>query len=72
MLANIVDPDQTPCSVASDLGIHCLHRSKNGKLDTSGLISLDKHFFSSNNIRWGSQGGYYEPHDSFTHLCLVD
>ena len=22
-----VDPDQTPCSVVSDLGLHCLHRS---------------------------------------------
>ena len=25
--ANSVDPDQTPCSVASDLGIYCLTMS---------------------------------------------
>ena len=25
--ANGVDPDQTPCSVASDLGLHCLPMS---------------------------------------------
>ena len=24
MLANIIDPDQTPHCVASDLGLHCL------------------------------------------------
>ena len=24
---NIVDPDQTPHSVVSDLGLHCLHMS---------------------------------------------
>ena len=24
MLAHNVDPDQTPCYVASDLGLHCL------------------------------------------------
>ena len=25
-MANSVDPDQTPCSAASDLGLHCLLR----------------------------------------------
>ena len=25
-MANSVDPDQTPCSVASNLGLHCLQR----------------------------------------------
>ena len=25
-MANSVDPDQTPRSAASDLGLHCLHR----------------------------------------------
>ena len=29
-LANSVDPDQTPRSVLSDLGLHCLLRSKKG------------------------------------------
>ena len=24
LFANSEDPDQTPCSVASDLGLHCL------------------------------------------------
>ena len=28
MLANSEDPDQTPRSVASDLGQHCLHMSQ--------------------------------------------
>ena len=28
MLANSVDPDQTPRSVASDLGLHCLPMSQ--------------------------------------------
>ena len=27
MKANIGDPDQTPHSVASDLGLQCLHKS---------------------------------------------
>ena len=30
-VANRVDPDQTPCFVASDLGLHCLSiNSKHG------------------------------------------
>ena len=28
MLANSLDPDQTLCSAASDLGLHCLPRSQ--------------------------------------------
>ena len=29
MLASSVDPDQTSCSAAFDLGLHCLSRSQN-------------------------------------------
>ena len=34
MYENCGDPDQTPCSVASDLGMHCLPMShkKDGRL----------------------------------------
>ena len=32
MIATSVDPDQTPCSAASDMGLHCLPRSQ--KWDT--------------------------------------
>ena len=35
--ANHVDPDQTPESVASDLGLHCCQCPFYGTLDTSGL-----------------------------------
>ena len=38
LLANSEDPDQTPHSVASDLGLHCLC-PKNGTLGLYGLIS---------------------------------
>ena len=30
LYANSADPDQTPRSAASDLGLHCLHRSQKG------------------------------------------
>ena len=36
--ANSVDPDQTPRSAASDLGLHCLPASLLGKLSINGLI----------------------------------
>ena len=32
---NTVDPYQTPCSVASELGLHCLH---NNRKEVAGLI----------------------------------
>ena len=38
-LANSGDPDQTPGSAASDLGLHCLPMSQNGMLDLYGLNS---------------------------------
>ena len=36
--ANSGDPDQTPHSVASGLGLHCLHMSQKKTLDVYGLI----------------------------------
>ena len=41
LLANSVDPDQTPHSVASDLGLHCLPMSQKWTLGLYGL-SCDK------------------------------
>ena len=38
MLANSVDPDQTPRSMASDLCLHCLPRSQLWMPGTRGLI----------------------------------
>ena len=38
--ANSVDPDQTPRSMASDLGLHCLQRSHVWELDINGLKFL--------------------------------
>ena len=36
-IANSVDPDQTPRSASSDLGLHCLRMSLYGTLDINGL-----------------------------------
>ena len=38
--ANSVDPDQTPRSAASDLGLHCLPLSLYGTLGSNGLRYL--------------------------------
>ena len=37
VLANSGDPDQTPCSAASDLGLQCLSMSHKRMLDVYGL-----------------------------------
>ena len=40
LFANSGDPDQTPHSAASDLGLHCLPNTLLGSLDYSRLSSL--------------------------------
>ena len=40
LLENIVDPDQTPHYVASDLGLHCLPMTLYGFPGTNGLKSI--------------------------------
>ena len=51
LFANSEDPDQTMCSVASDLGLHCLPITLLGSPDYNGLklqlhsliITMDSH-----------------------------
>ena len=38
VFANCEDPDQTPCSVASDLDLHCLPITLLGSPNYNGLI----------------------------------
>ena len=40
LLANILDPDQTPHHVASDLGLHCLHMTLLRIPGKNGLIKI--------------------------------
>ena len=55
MVANSEDPDQTPRSAASDLGLHCLPMSqKNGTL---GLYGLNYIVFSYTIIRHSDKPG---------------
>ena len=43
--ANSVDPDQTPRSAASDLGLHCMHRPVCPKTEQIG--QFDSSLFDS-------------------------
>ena len=49
-MANSVDPDQTPHSVASDLGLHCLHWPICP--NTWGYYSILK-YRHDNQLNWG-------------------
>ena len=40
MYANSVDPDQTPFSTASELGLHCLHESAKSVSSLKRVIAL--------------------------------
>ena len=42
MLANSVDPDQTPQNVASEPDLHCLHMTPNRYLVLKWLIDLKR------------------------------
>ena len=52
LFANSGDPDQTPRSAASDLGLHCLLITCLGVLDYKGL----KRVLLSHNIKSGGKG----------------
>ena len=41
MLANSVDPDQTPHSAASDLGLHCLGPQRRYSISVSIVIRCE-------------------------------
>ena len=47
LLANTVDPDQTPHYVASDLGLHCLPMTFYGFPGENGLIGYKTGFSNS-------------------------
>ena len=56
LLANTVDPDQTPHYVASDLGLHCLPSPFTGFQVRSVNGSRHVHI-NSDKIRWASGNG---------------
>ena len=62
--ANSVDPDQTPRSVESDLGLHCLPMSLIWDIWHKWVNSLSKIFLKQRNIKEASVFKFTSPKSS--------
>ena len=47
LFANSEDPDQTPRSAASDLGLHCLPSTLFGSPDYNGLLPNQPEYYNA-------------------------